>query len=79
MLAITPGATVNVRLCPAHIPNTATVTAVDPIRQTVTLSFTSGALLSQPTSTVSMSAVRLVSDPYQFSVPVGGANGIWTL
>jgi hypothetical protein len=75
-LPITVGATVNVRLCAGQSPVTGTVTAVDTARQTVTLIYTSGALQSQPASTVAMSACRLTTDPYQQSVPVGPIWGL---
>jgi hypothetical protein len=75
-LPITVGATVNIRLCAGQNPTTGTVSAVDPIRQLVTLTYTSGALVSQPASTIAMSMCRLQSDPYQQSVAVGP---IWDL
>jgi hypothetical protein len=75
-LPITVGATINVRHCAGQNPTTGTVSAVDTGRQTVTLVYTSGALVSQPGGTVALSMCRLTTDPYQQPVPVGPIWGL---
>jgi hypothetical protein len=75
-LPITVGASVFVRHCAGQAPSPATVSAVDPIRQLVTVTYTSGALVPQPPCQIAMSMCRLQSDPYQQSVPTGT---IWDL
>jgi hypothetical protein len=75
-LPITVGASVNVRLCPGQTPTTGTVTAIDPVRQTVTLTYTSGALVPQPSGTVALSMCHLTTDPNQQALPIGP---LWTL
>jgi hypothetical protein len=74
--AISVGDTINVRHCVGQAPTTATIGAIDPIRQLVTVTYSSGPLSAQPAGQVHMSMCRKSTDPYQFSAPTGT---VWDL
>jgi hypothetical protein len=74
--AISVGDTINVRHCVGQAPTTAAVSAIDPIRQLVTVTYSTGALVAQPPCAIHLSLCRKASDPYQFSAPTGT---IWDL
>ena len=75
MVTPTVGATVNVLINPGHSPTTATIVSVDPIRRTVVVNQTSGAIASQQGVTMSMDHVKLQND---FQAPrCVGAFWVW--
>jgi hypothetical protein len=77
-LPVTVNASINVYLCSGQSPVPASVSAIDPIRALATVSFTSAPLQAQPAGQIALSMCKLQTDPNQFAVPVGGANGVWT-